>query len=78
MSSFLDKTGTMALRLSDDDRRMFREQYETTIAKQHGRQMREFVVVPDELLEDTQELHSWFDLSHCWIGILKPKPTKRS
>ena len=78
MFSFLDKTGTMALRLPDDDRRSFLEKYKTTIAEQHGRQMKEFVVVPDNLLANTHELRSWFDLSHDWFGTLKPKPTKRS
>jgi hypothetical protein len=40
--------------------------------------MKEFVVAPSSLLEDTHGLRSWFDLSYDWIGTLKPKPTKRS
>ena len=78
MFSFLDPTGSMALRLSADDREAFLAKYRTTLAEQHGRVMQEFVVVPDDLLERTDELAEWFARSHEWIGTLKPKPTKRS
>ena len=77
MFSFLDPTGSMALRLPADDRDAFLAQYGTTLAEQHGRVMQEFVVVPDDLLERTDELAGWFARSHHWIGTLKPKPTKR-
>jgi hypothetical protein len=46
--------------------------------EQHGRVMQEFVVVPGELLERTDELAGWFARTYDWIGTLKPKPTKRS
>jgi hypothetical protein len=75
--SFLDASGAMALRLSADDRATFTEQYQTTIADQYGRQMKEFVVVPDDLLERTDEFGTWLGRSHEWIGTLKPKPTRR-
>jgi len=77
MFSFLDPTGTMALRLSAEDRSQFLDEHATTLAEQHGRVMKEYVVVPDDLLEDTEKLCDWFDLSHDWVGTLKPKPTTR-
>jgi len=77
MFSFLDPTGSMALRLSADDRAEFLSTYASTLAEQHGRVMQEFVVVPDDLLERTDELAGWFARSHDWIGTLKPKPTTR-
>jgi hypothetical protein len=77
MFSFLDPTGAMALRLSANDRAEFLSTYATTLAEQHGRVMQEFVVVPDDLLERTDELAGWFTRSHDWIGTLKPKPTTR-
>jgi hypothetical protein len=78
MFSFLDPTGSMALRLSADDRDTFLAKYGTTLAEQHGRVMQEYVVVPDDLLERTDELAEWFARSYEWIGSLKPKPTKPS
>ena len=77
MFSFFDPTGTMALRLSAEDRRQFLDEHATTLAEQYGRVMKEYVVVPDELLEDTEKLRDWFDRSHDWVGTLKPKPTTR-
>lgn len=37
--------------------------------------MKEYVVIPDDLLERTEELQGWFEQSYKWIGSLKPKPT---
>jgi hypothetical protein len=78
MFSFLDRTGSMGLRLPAELRASFLESYETEIAEQHGRQMKEFVVIPGHLLERTDELREWFDKSYAWIGTLKPKSTERS
>jgi hypothetical protein len=75
MFSFLDKSGSMALRLPDDARQTFLERYETALAEQYGRVMKEYVIVPDDLLERTEELQGWFEQSYEWIGSLKPKPT---
>jgi len=77
MFSFLDATGTMALRLPDPSRSEFLETFSTNLAEQHGRQMKEYVVVPDHLLKNTEELREWFQRSHEWIGTLKPKSTTR-
>ena len=78
MVSFLDKTGSMALRLPADLREQFIAEYATGVAEQHGRVMAEFVVVPASLLENPDELGRWFDRSHDWAETLPPKPTKRS
>lgn len=75
MFSFLDPTGVMALRLNAEDRTEFLTEYQSMIAEQHGRPMKEYVVVPADLLEDTETLRGWFDRSHQWIGTLVPKPT---
>jgi len=77
MFSFLDSTGTMALRLSDDDRSRFVGEYAAALAEQYGRVMKEYVVVPDDLFGRTEELSDWFRRSHEWIGTLKPKSTTR-
>jgi hypothetical protein len=78
MFSFLDPIGSLALRLSPEDRDVFLAKYRSTLAMQHGRVMQEFAVVPDDLLERTDELAEWFARSHEWVGSLKPKPTKRA
>lgn len=77
MCSFLDGDGSMGLRLSADDRAEFIERYDSRIVERYGRQMPDFVVVPDDLLERTDELSAWLERGHDWVGTLKPKPTKR-
>lgn len=77
MFSFIDASGTVALRLPSDQRERFLELYESTLAEQYGRQMQEFVVVPAELLDRADELAEWFERSHEWVGSLDPNPTKR-
>ena len=74
MFSFLDPTGAMALRLNAEDRTEFLAEYQSKIAEQHGHQMKEYVVVPADLLEDTETLTAWFDRSHDWVGTLQPRP----
>lgn len=77
MFSFLDATGTMALRLPPDDRQEFMSRYGAEPSVQHGRPMKEYVAVPDHLLDRTDELREWLTMSHAWIGTLKSKPTTR-
>jgi TfoX/Sxy family transcriptional regulator of competence genes len=75
MFSFLTKTGTVALRLSDTDRDAFLKKYKTRLCEQHGTVMKEYVEVPDALLKKTKELTHYFELSYAFVGSLKPKPT---
>jgi hypothetical protein len=45
-------------------------EYGTDPVEQYGRVMAEYVAVPEELLEDTSGLLTWFERSHEWIGTL--------
>jgi len=78
MFSFLDAAGVLSLRLPADAREEFLSRYGTTLAVQHGRTMQEYVVVPDDLLDRTDELQPWLARAHDWIGTLKPKATGQS
>jgi hypothetical protein len=73
MTSFIDKEGEVSIRLDAADRGRFIEQYDSRISMQHGRQMKEFVVVPDSLLERQAELRPWFIRSWEWVGTLGEK-----
>ena len=39
--------------------------------------MKEYVTVPDQLLQNTAELKPYLDLSYTYTSSLKPKPTKK-
>jgi hypothetical protein len=77
MFSFLAPDGTLALRLPPDERRAFSERYGAALHVAHGRVMREYVSVPDELLADTDALRPWFLAAVAWIETRKPKTTTR-
>jgi TfoX/Sxy family transcriptional regulator of competence genes len=77
MFSFLTREGTLALRLSEDDRAAFLKKYKTRLCEQHGTVLKEYVEVPEGLLKKTPELKTYFDASYEYVASLKPKPTKR-
>jgi hypothetical protein len=39
--------------------------------------MKEYVVVPDAMLQKTKELQKYFALSYAYAKTLKPKPPKK-
>lgn len=73
MTSFIDKEGSVSIRLDEADREVFIEQYGSRISQQYGKKMKEFVVVPDDLLERQDEMRPWFVRSWEWVGTLEPK-----
>lgn len=78
MTSFLDAEGSVSLRLSPDDRERFVAAHPTSgTPVQYGKQMPDFLVVPDELLDDPDALEPWFARSLDWVSTLKPKKTTR-
>ena len=77
MFSLLDKKGILNLRLPEKERQSFLEKYKTKLSEQYGVVMKEYVVVPDELLRDTKVLKKYFDASYEYLTTLKPKPTTK-
>ena len=77
MFSFLDETGSVALRLPADRAAEFVARYETGPVLQHGAVMRDYVAVPAALLNDTAAFREWLQTSYAWVGTLKPKATTR-
>ena len=73
MFSLFTKEGKLALRLPDDDREAFVKKYGTEPVVQYGAVMKEYVEIPQELLQDTDELKRYFELSYQHIDTLKPK-----
>ncbi|MHA2209508.1 MAG: hypothetical protein ACXABV_10090 [Candidatus Thorarchaeota archaeon] len=53
------------------------QKYKTTLFEQYGAVMKEYVTVPDDLLENTDELKSYLVISFEYVKTLKPKPTKK-
>jgi hypothetical protein len=77
MFSYMDPSGTLALRLPKEEREKFLKKYKTSLFEAYGAVMKEYVTVPDSLLKNTKALQIYFAGSYQYIESLKPKPTKR-
>jgi len=77
MFSYLAKDGQLALRLPKQAREDFLTKYNTHLVEAFGIVQKEYVAVPGKLLENTEELKPWFDLSVAYVKSLKPKPTRK-
>lgn len=77
MFSYLNPSGTLALRLPKAELEKFLNKYNTTLFEAYGAVMKEYVTVPDALLKNTQALQPYFQMSVEYIRTLKPKPTTK-
>jgi hypothetical protein len=77
MFTYLNPSGSLALRLPEEEREKFLKKYKTTLFEAYGTVMKEYVTVPDSLLKNTKELQKYLELSYRYIGTLKPKATKK-
>ena len=73
MQSFLGKEGEIAIRLPKDDLASFLRDFETEKPVSYGAVMKDFAIVPDDLLERQEEAREWFIKSWDWVGTLEPK-----
>src|SRR5437879_4442797 len=74
MFSQLLPSGRLSLRLPADERNAFIKEYNTKLVEQYDIVQKEYVEVPDELLENTGALKKYFDMSYAYVSSLKPKP----
>jgi hypothetical protein len=77
MFTLLNPSGTLALRLPEEERERFLKKYKTKLFEAYGIVMKEYVTVPDSLLKKTNELQKYFAMSVAYIKTLKPKPTTK-
>jgi TfoX/Sxy family transcriptional regulator of competence genes len=76
MFTFLDK-GTLAVRLSKDDREEFTNKYNSEPMVSYEAVMKEYVKIPDELLNNMDVLKQYLAKSFEYAKTLKPKATKK-
>ena len=78
MFSLLAKDGSLGFRLSKEDREELINKYKSGLMVQYGTVMKEYAVIPDQLLNSPRELKKYFDLSYAYAKTLKPKPTSKA
>lgn len=73
MFSFIHPSGAVALRLPKGVREEFLEKYATKLFDGYGIVQKEYVLVPDALMENTDDLAPYFAISFEYCKSLKPK-----
>ncbi len=78
MYTINSKHGMVGIRLPEPQRSEFMATYATELFRGDPAwpPAKEFVAVPDELLEDTKTLKPYLELSVGYVKTLKPKPRK--
>ncbi len=77
MFSFMSKEGEMGLRLPAPARDAFIKKHKTTMMEQYGREMKEYVTVPLNLLSNTLKMLKYLQVSYEYTSSLQPKKTKK-
>jgi hypothetical protein len=79
MYTMISKHGVVGIRLPEPERSAFIERYGTELFRGDPAwpPAREFVAVPDPLLEDTDALRPVLERSLEYVRTLKPKPARR-
>jgi len=78
MFTYLDQTGTMGMRLPQEEVEKFLKKYKTTLFKSYGVVKKDYVTVPDTLLTNTKELKKYLEISYEYVKTLKPKSSTKS
>lgn len=80
MYTMISKHGLVGIRLPEPHRSAFLSKYATDLFRGDPAwpPAKEFVAVPDDLLERTDELAPYLELSLAHVLTLKPKPTTKA
>ena len=77
MFSLVNKEGDIGIRLPPKEGKAFMAQHNTTKFMSHGATMRDYVLIPDELLKDPDFVSSVLTEGHQYVLSLPAKPTKK-
>ena len=77
MFTLLHQSERLAIRLPEDKRQEFLKKHKTKLFEAYGAVMKEYVAVPDALLNDTKELKKYLEFSHEYAKTLKQKPSRK-
>ena len=78
MFSMLLPNGRLSLRLPAAEREQFIEEFGARLTEQYGIVQKEYVEVPDAVLDDIDVIRAYFEVSYRYALSLKPKPTKQA
>lgn len=73
MFSLLNKDGEIGIRFSKEVQMKYIEEFESTIYKSYNSIMRGYVLIPENMLDDLDNVAKYLDLSYDYVMSLDPK-----
>ena len=73
MFSLLNKAGEIGIRFSKEVQKKYIEEFDSTLFKSYNSIMRGYVLIPDKMLEDLDNVARYLDESYDYVMSLEPK-----
>ncbi len=73
MFSLLNKAGEIGFRFSKGIQEKYIKEFQSSIYKSHGAVMKGYVLIPDYMLEDLDNLAKYLNESYDYVMSLEPK-----
>ena len=73
MFSLLNKAGEIGFRFSKEVQKKYIEEFGTTLFKSHNAIMHGYVLIPEYMLEDLDNIAKYLDESYDYVMNLEPK-----
>ncbi|MDY7396452.1 hypothetical protein UMM65_14470 [Aureibaculum sp. 2210JD6-5] len=73
MFSLLNKDGELGIRFSKEVQQKYMAALNTTIFKSYGAIMRGYILIPDSMIDDLNNLANYLNESYDYVMSLKPK-----
>ena len=73
MFSLLNKDGEIGIRFSKEVQKKYIEEFNSTIYKSYNSIMHGYVLIPENMLEDLNEVPRYLDESYDYVMSLEPK-----
>tara|TARA_R110002124_G_scaffold132056_4_gene294546 strand:+ start:591 stop:914 length:324 start_codon:yes stop_codon:yes gene_type:complete len=73
MFSLLNKDAELGFRFHKEDCKIFMEKHQTGIFKSHGAIMKDYVLIPENMLQEKELLADYLNKSFKYVMSLPPK-----
>lgn len=73
MFSLLNKAGEIGIRFSKEVQKKYMEEWDTTLYKSYNAVMHGYVLIPENMFDDLDNLAKYLDESYDYVMTLKPK-----
>ncbi|MBC8343051.1 MAG: hypothetical protein H8E61_03620 [Bacteroidetes bacterium] len=73
MFSLLNKAGEIGIRFSKEVQKKYMEKFDSTLFKSYNSIMHGYVLIPEKMLKDLDQLAKYLDESYDYVMSLEPK-----